>query len=273
MTDIGSSYFATRHTSDDWLRWAGRAWFATAAFGQLAFIAFIAVFYGVSTFSGDFASWNEKPLIDGHVEEDHTGNAMFAGHVIMAAVMTLSGLMQLVPQLRAWSPTLHRYSGRVFLITACLLAIGGLWLTWVRGTQLSFVSGFAISVNALFILAFAWLTIRHALRREFALHQRWAMRLFLAASGVWFLRIGMMSWLIMAQGPVGMNRSLSGPTDIVLVFGCYLIPLAVYELYRRAGQARTQGIKVAATGMMAVATVVTALGVFGTVSFMWLPYL
>lgn len=273
MTDFVSTLPTRRVRGDRLLQWSGRAWFATAAVGQLAFIAFIVAFYWVSTLSGDFASWNEKPLIDGHIEGDGTGNAMFAVHAVLAAIMTLAGLIQLTPQLRSWSPKLHRYSGRIFLVTACILALGGLWLGWVRETRLSMISGYAISINALLILAFAAFTIRHAVRREIDIHQRWAMRLFMVASGVWFMRIAMMAWMIIAQGPVGMNRTLSGPTDVVIVFGCYLVPLGMYELYRQAGLASSSAVKVAVAALVFVATGVTAIGVFGTVAFMWLPYL
>ena len=257
---------------DRLLQMSGRAWFVTAAIGQLAFVAFIAAFYGVSTFAGDFAAWNDKPLIDGHIEGDATGNMMFASHALLAIAMTLAGLMQLTPQVRAWSPTLHRYSGRAFLLTACLLALGGLWLSWVRETHLSLISGYAISINGLLILAFAALTIRHAVRREIGRHQVWAMRLFLVANGVWFLRIAMMAWIVIAQGPVGMNRTMSGPADVVMIFGCYLVPLAVYELYRRARLSSSTGAKVAAAGLVFAAAGITAIGVFGTVAFMWLPH-
>jgi len=254
------------------LRRSGLAWFLTAATGQLAFILFIIGFYGWSTVSGNFAEWNSKPLIDGHKEGDGTGNIMFGIHVLMAAVMTLSGLLQLIPQIRSRAPKLHRISGRVFLVLACLLAIGGLWLTWVRGTYLSLVSAWAITFNALLILIFAWLTIKFAIRRDIRTHQVWAMRLFMVANGVWFLRIGMMGWIVLLQGPVGMNHTMSGPTDIVLLFGCYLIPLGVYEVYRRA-LTGSAAFKLVATLLVIAATVFTALGVFGTVAFMWLPYL
>lgn len=273
MTDLTSPLKDRRLGGDGLLAWSARAWFLTAVVGQLAFVGFILAFYGVSTLFGDFAAWNEKPMIDGHIEGDRTGNAMFAVHVLLASVMTTAGLMQLTPQIRNRAPTLHRFTGRVFLVTACILAVGGLWLGWVRETRLSMVSLYALSINALLILAFSAFTIRHAIRRQIATHQIWAMRLFMVANGVWFLRVGMMAWVIIAQGPVGMNGALSGPMDVVLVFGCYLIPLALYELYRSASASAHVPIKVAVAGLVGVATAVTALGVFGTVAFMWSPYL
>ena len=99
------------------------------------------------------------------------------------------------------------------------------------------------------------------------------MRLFLVANGVWFLRVGMMGWIFAAQGPLGMNRSMSGPADIVLVFGCYLIPLAIYEVYSLGQRSEALSHKLVAITAMMGAIAFTAMGVFGTIAFMWLPEL
>jgi len=255
------------------LAWSGRAWFTVAAIGQLAFIGFIIAFYYTSTFAGDFAAWNTKPLVKGFQAGDTSGNLMFAAHVLMAGIMTPTGVIQLIPRIRSRAPALHRLSGRIFVVLACALALGGLWLGWFRDTRLSPISAYAIALDAVLILAFAVPTVAFALRRNFAKHQRWAMRLFLVASGVWFMRIAIMAWLILAGGPVGMNETMSGPTDVVIAFGCYLIPLAIYEVYWRAKSSGSNVVKAGATSLVLVSTVITALGVFGTVAFMWLPYL
>ena len=78
----------------------GIAWFCVAATGQIAFIIFIASYYGVRTATGNYAGWNDKSLIKGHVPGDDAGNLMFALHVLLAALMTLTGLIQLVPSIR-----------------------------------------------------------------------------------------------------------------------------------------------------------------------------
>jgi hypothetical protein len=90
------------------LRRCGLIWYSVAAIGQVAFVAFIVTHYGRKTLSGDYPGWNDKPIIKGYVEGDTAGNIMFAVHVLLAAVMTLGGLMQLVPQIRKYVPALHR---------------------------------------------------------------------------------------------------------------------------------------------------------------------
>jgi len=254
------------------LRCAGILWFLVAAVGQAAFIYFILAFYGSRTASGNYAAWNDKPLIDGYIEGDGAGNAVFAVHVLLAAVVTLGGLMQLVPQIRRAAPGLHRWTGRAFLSIAVVMALSGVWLAVARGTYLSVISAVAILINGLLILVFAALAWRHAVKRRFEQHRAWALRTFMVVSGVWFLRVGLMGWVVINRGGVGMNKTMSGPVDIVLVFGSYLIPLAFLELYLRAERGGP-ALKAAAALLIVVATAYMAIGMFGTIVFMWGPYL
>ncbi len=255
------------------LRLSGVVWFAAAAIGQLAFVYFIIAHYGSHTVTGNFPRWNDKPIIDGYIAGDGPGNAMFAAHVLLAAVVTFGGLLQLIPHLRARFPRLHRWNGRVFIVIAVFLALGGIWLTWIRGTHLSIISGVAITINGVLILTFAAVAWRLAAARRFDDHRRWAMRTFLVVNGVWFLRVGIMAWAILNQGPVGMNRTLSGPADIMLVFGCYLIPLAVLELYFAAQRSTKSQWKIAGALLVFLMTGIMAVGIFGTIAVMWWAYL
>lgn len=254
------------------MRRSGLIWFLVAAIGQGAFIWMILAHFGRRTLVGDFAGWNDKPLIKGYVTGDDAGNLMFAVHVLLAAIVTLGGLLQLIPALRRRAPGLHRWNGRVFLITAIIMALGGLWLTWGRETYLSLISAVAVSVDGVLILVFAALAWRTAVRRDFEAHRRWAMRTFLVVNGVWFLRVALMAWAI-ATGGLGMNQSLSGPADVVLQFCAYLLPLAALEAYLRAGRSGDPAVKRLTAAGMILATAVTALGVFGAVAFMWGPYM
>lgn len=255
------------------LRGASLLWLTVAAIGQMAFIGFILAFYGVRTAAGNFAAWNDKPLIDGYVQGDDLGNVVFAAHVLLASVVTLCGLMQLVPALRRKWPRLHRWSGRTFMVIALFMALSGVWLAVVRGTYLSVISAVAILINAVLILVFVGLAWRHAVKRRFEQHRRWAMRTFMVVSGVWFLRVGLMGWVLINHGPVGMNKTMSGPADIVMTFGSYLIPLAILELYEAAKRSASGPLKTLTAAVLAVAAAYTAAGVFGTIAFMWGPYL
>ena len=255
------------------LRRSGLLWFLVAAAGQGAFIWMIIAHYGRKTLAGDPAGWNDKPIIKGYVSGDAVGNVMFAVHVLLAAVVTLGGLLQLVPAIRQRAPALHRWNGRLFFVVAYVMALGGLWLTWVRHTYLSLISGVSVSINGALILLFATLAWRMAVTRAFDAHRRWAMRAFLVVNGVWFLRVAIMAWVLMSGGGLGMNHTLSGPADVVLQFGSYLVPLAVLELYFQAQRSARTVTKRLVAGLVLVATAVTAGGVVGAVVFMWGPYM
>ena len=249
------------------------AWFAVAATGQLAFVLFIIGYYGSRTLQGRFAAWNDKALIDGYIAGDAAGNVMFIAHVLLATVVTLGGLLQLIPSIRRRAIGFHRWNGRAYLAVSMFLALGGLWLVWVRGTALSLVSAIAVSINGVLILAFAVVAWRLARQRRIEQHYRWALRTFMVVSGVWFLRIGLMGWVLLNQGPRGMNQTLSGPADIVVVFGSYLIPLAVLELYFLARRSTRTAVSVAGTALVGACTLFTAVGVFGAIMLMWMPVL
>ncbi|MEO1481553.1 MAG: DUF2306 domain-containing protein [Myxococcota bacterium] len=253
------------------LRASVAAWYTVTAIGQWLFVAFIVGYYFVRTFSGDFAAWNEKPLIDGYKEGQWLAHLGFAVHSTLAAVMTATGTLQLNPWLRRRAPRVHRMSGRVFLVSACVLAASGLALTWIRGTYLSTVSAVAVSVDAVLIFITAALALRSARLRDFERHRRWALRLFMVANGVWMLRVGMMFWAV-TTGGWGMSRAMDGPFDSFWAFGCYLLPLAMLELYFGV-EARGRPARVTYSVALGVSTLAMAVGIFGTVALLWLPYL
>ncbi|MEO1251563.1 MAG: DUF2306 domain-containing protein [Pseudomonadota bacterium] len=255
------------------LKTAGLIWYLTAAAGQAGFIYFIVAYYWSRTLAGDYPAWNEKPLIDGYTPGDRMGNVMFALHVLPAAVITLGGLVQLIPNLRDRFPAVHRWNGRLFLFIAYGLALGGIVLTWGRGTYLSPISGIAITIDGLLILAFGAVAWRLAVKGDFDAHRRWAMRTFIVVNGVWFFRVMIMAWIILNQGPVGMTNNLDGPADIAIAFGCYLIPLAVLEVYFAAQRSQSAAPKYGAAVLVLAMTGLMAVGIFGTVAFMWGPYL
>lgn len=256
------------------LRRTAQAWFGVAAVGQLAFVGFILLYFATRSLTGNWATWDDKPLIEGYTAGDPVGNVMFMLHVLLAAVVTAGGLVQLVPWLRRRWPALHRWNGRVFVAVGAFLALGGLWLTWVRGTRLSdnVLLGLPITVNGLLILWFCWQAYHHARARRFDVHRRFALRAFLAVNGVWFLRIGMMAWIVLNQGMRGMNATMSGPADIGIALAAYFLPLAILQLYFRAERTGSRADALLAAGAIGAGVLVTAVGVFGTVAFMWGPY-
>jgi hypothetical protein len=246
-----------------------KAWFAATALGQVFFALFILLFYYPTTLSGNFAAWNSKPLITGHVAGDGAGNGQFALHVLIAAIATLSGLIQLIPAIRTRWPRLHRWSGRTFLASCFILALGGLWLVWVRGTYLTLAGAVSISLDAALILWFGTMALRTALKRDFASHRRWALRTFIVASGVWMMRVGYIAWAVVTGG-AGIGPRMSGPFDLVWGFATYLLPLAVLEMYLRAERAAPTAQRAMAAGLWLCSGIILG-GSLGAGALMWWP--
>ncbi len=272
VTDTPSSITPTHNSlASRLLQSSGTLWFLVAVIGQLIFAAYILAAYVPPTLSGDRAAWDDTGLIDGFIAGDGGGNVMFITHVLLAAVVGIAGPLQLLEPFRKRLPAVHRVTGRVYLTVAVIMAVGGLWLVWGRGTYLNLIAASAVSINAVLILAFAVMTVSHAIRRDIDIHRRWALRLFVVMSGVWFMRLGYSAWF-MTVGPVGVDRTMSGPFDVALGFGCYLVPLAVLELYLRAQRSHSGTFRHVAAGVTALAAGLTGLGVAGATLIMWSPH-
>ncbi len=146
-------------------------WFLVAVIGQWLFVYYIITHYGGSAIQDDMDTYS-KSTIAGHVKGDLVGNLVFGMHVFMAAIITLGGTFQLVPQIRVRYIKFHRWNGRLFIVTAILMGFGGLYLTWIRGSTTTFVGSIAITINALFMIVFSVLAWRYAMARKIATHRQ-----------------------------------------------------------------------------------------------------
>src|SRR5260370_42380174 len=134
-----------QYFADTALKAAAGFWFLLAVIGQWAFLYYIVAFYGPSTFTGDFHAWTKNTFLRmSYVPGDTAGNLAFAAHALLAAVIAFGGAIQLIPQIRARSISVHRWNGRVFFATALGLSVSGLYMEWVRGDRENITSGLAI---------------------------------------------------------------------------------------------------------------------------------
>lgn len=247
-------------------------WFVVAVLGQWAFVIFILLFFGGHSISGELARLNDKPHITGYVPGDALGNIQYIAHALMGAVATFAGTWQLVPAFRRRWPGMHRWNGRLFLGISLLAALSGLYLTWVRGSQLGPGSNLSITMNGLLILAFATLAWRSALQRDFARHRGHALRTFLLVNGVWFLRIGiMLAGIVLA--PLGIKIDYQGMVFVGVSFASWLLPLTVLELYLRVERSQQATPRYVMAVALVVLALVTLAGSAAAVAFMWLPVL
>jgi uncharacterized membrane protein len=257
--------------ADAILKGSAVLWFLVAVVGQWLFVYYIAAFFGPPTLAGDFAAWDRNKLMPhGHVPGDAAGNLALAAHFTMAAIITLGGTLQLIPQIRDRAIWFHRWNGRLFIVVAFAITLAGLFLHAVRGT--SVVGGAAIGLNAVLIMFCAAQAFGHARARDIDAHRRWALRAYMTMNGVWFLRVGFSAWIITTQG-------LAGPPKFDFVFfifwgfGSYLVPLAVLELYLRSEGRPGALAKLAVATLIVALTGVMAIGIFGAYMIFWGPLL
>ncbi len=262
-----------RRAAPKLLQHAASSWFVVAVAGQLLFVIYIIGFYGGALLAGRPEDWNQV-LPHGWDPASPWGNALVAAHLLFAVLIILGGALQLVPRIRQRWPRLHHWNGRIYLSAALIMSVGGLIMLWTRNAVGDLPQHLALSFNAVLILVCAGFTLRYAIARRIDQHRRWAIRLFLVVSGVWFFRIALMGWIIANQGPVGFDpRSFTGPALNLIGIGQTLLPLAVAELYFRAQRSRTVAPKLAIAALLGVCTLLTAGGVASAGMAMWLPRL
>lgn len=249
------------------------SWLAMAVIGQLMFAAYVLAFYGRAAANGQWEHWrNVTPR--GYVPGEPLGNLLFGAHLVFTVVVVLSGLIQLVPALRQRAPMLHRWNGRLYLLSALVLAIGGIVMLTMRGTVGGLWQQVGTATNGVVIAICAALAWHHARARRIAVHRRWALRLFLAVSGVWFFRIGLMAWLLLHQAPVGFDpKTFSGPFLTLLSFAQFVLPLLVLELVFRAQASARPGLRIGTSVLLFALALLTAVGIVGASMAMWLPHM
>lgn len=243
---------------------SARLWFVTALIGQWFFAYHIAAAYFVPVLSGNLAAWNQR-LFVGLVPGDIVGNAALAVHLFIAFVITIGGTLQLIPWIRAHAPSFHRWNGRTYIAIAFVTSVAALYMIWTRDTFGGILPNkISVSLNAVLIMAFAGIALRHAMARRIDVHRRWALRTFIMVSGVWFTRVIYGVLRVVPGDTPGTADDMSGPTNIVIGFASYLLPLAVLEIYLLAGRSPGAPGRFAAAGLVLAASAATAIGVYGS---------
>ena len=85
-------------------------------------------------------------------------------HIALAMLMIASGPLQFSSWLRRRYPTIHRYSGYVFLSTGCIVATTAMYMG-LHPVEGDIVYGVGLFLNALFFLV-AYLARRRPTKRE-----------------------------------------------------------------------------------------------------------
>ena len=274
MTEaILTSQLGLDSIADKALKAAATFWFLVATLGMWIFVFYVSGYYGPLIVQGGLEALGETHLPNGFVSGDTAGNLAMAAHLLLAVIIIGGGPLQLIPQVRARFPAFHHWNGRIYMLTAVTSSIAGLYMIWTRGTIGGMIQHIGISLDGVLIIVFAAIALRFAIARKIATHRRWALRLFMVASGVWFYRIGLMGWTFLTGG-VGIDfETFTGPFLSFWAFGQYLLPLAVLEIYLRVkDRADVPGRVAMAAGLFGL-TVLTGVGIFAATIGLWLPRL
>jgi len=263
--------FELNSVADATLKASARFWFVVAVIGQFAFGFTVASFYGLTALRGDLRAWN-RVLFHGYVAGETMSNTALVGHIVFATLLSTAGALQLIPRVRERFPMFHRWNGRIYLLAAFTQGITGLYLIVSRGgLPFGFLQHVAIWISAVLIMVCAAMALRYALARDFKTHRRWALRLFLVASGSWFFRVGF-SLSLLLFGPIGFDpTTFRGPLPTFWAFAEYLLPLAVLEIYLRVQDRPGVFRRMATAGLVFVLTLAMGAGIFAVAMATWVP--
>ena len=255
------------------LKTAVNIWFAIVVVGQFVFALYILGLYGVNGIAGDFERWNDASP-HGYIPKDFLGNIFFGLHVALAGIITIGGPLQLMKNVRSRFPKFHRISGRIYIYSAFLIGIAGLYLSWIRGSVGGIIGSVFISVNGILIFVCALYTIKKAVAHQLKEHRKWAIRLFLAVSGVWFFRVFLMLWLTIHKGPAGFDmETFQGPALNMLYTFSYILPIVSAELYFRAKETNQTMDKWLLSAFILLLAGCIVIGAFSATMGLWLPSL
>ncbi|MDG2535316.1 DUF2306 domain-containing protein [Sphingomonas sp. HITSZ_GF] len=240
------------------------SWVSAGLFG-----AFILAFYGGTAAGGAAGRWNET------LPNLHSANLAatlaIGAHFVTGGTLLLLGPVQLVAAIRNRVPALHRWLGRLYVLSAALAGTGGLVFIATRGT----IGGPAMDIGfgiygALMVLC-AGLAYAHARARRIERHRAWAIRLFALAIGSWLYRMDYGFWFL-AFGKAGHTPDFRGGFDLAMDFAFYLPNLAIAELFLRARRTGTApALRYAAAALLLGASAFILLATWFFATRMWFP--
>ncbi|MFC3195184.1 DUF2306 domain-containing protein [Marinicella sediminis] len=255
------------------LNGSAKLWFSIILAGQAMFAFYIVAFYYAATAANEIERFNQV-MPAGFIAGEFWGNIAVIGHVLFAAIITVGGLLQLIPAMRNKFPAVHRWNGRLYVVIAIVMSLSGAFMIITRHDNIigDWFGHLTLLINGALILICATMAFKWARQRQFSRHRVWALRLFVAVSGVWLFRVGLMAWLTVHGKPVGFDPvSFTGPFLKVLYTLVYIMPLLFLEVYLRAQSSQSVRQKlITATGVFLL-NIILAVGVFAAIMGMWLP--
>lgn len=244
-----------------------KMWFITTLLGQWIFIFYLFFYYIAPALQKGLEAWRGNQLVTGYVDGDILGNYAVATHIFISILILGLGPLQLIPNFRTKYLQFHRWSGRIYLFAVVLTSIAGLYMVWVRGNpQAGLTEHIGTTIGGVLILVFSYLTLYYALTKKIIIHSKWALRLFMVASGVWYIRLGY-GWFYFLSIPEEYEKAFS----IFISYGNYLLPLLFLEYYFFTQKSKAKFHQNNLIYLILAFTIFTGLGTWFALEYIWLP--
>lgn len=251
------------------LEFSAQMWLAVLIACQFLFVVYLIFAYANPVVMGNLEGWNGVST-SAFVAGDTLGNIAFGMHVLLAIVMIAGGSLQLIPAIRNKYRKFHRINGRIYVTLALLISTVGIVLIWTRGTVGDTTMHGLTTFSGVVTIICGIMAVTYAVKRNIPVHQVWATRLFIAANGVLYFRIILFGYLVLF-GTAGINfETFTGPTVVAISIACYVLPIIVYEFYRRIKAAQQTLPMYAMTAVLSCITLYFALGTFAVTMGNWL---
>lgn len=150
-------------------------------------------------------------------------------HILGGTALLLLGLAQFSTRLRRAAPTLHRWTGRLLVLTGGGMALSGLWMnastaampdTWLHDA--------AQNVAAVLLLGCLGLGLAAIRRGQVPAHRAWMMRSYALALGAGTQTLLLLPYFLLIGPPVGLGA------DLVFI-AAWVLNLSVAEMRLRRG--------------------------------------
>ncbi len=202
-------------------------WISAGLFGL-----YILTFYAASLYNGNLERWNEI-LPELYQKGASTATTGIGLHFAAGAVILLLGNIQLIESIRVRYPAFHRWTGRIYILSSVLAAVGGLVFIVVKGTIGGRIMNIGFSLYGILMLIAGIETYRHAAARRIDTHRAWGLRLYALAIGSWLYRMDYGFWVQLTDG-LGHSSDFEGPFDKLMSFFFFVPNILIAELFIRS---------------------------------------
>jgi hypothetical protein len=252
------------------LNWSAVALVVAVWTSAMIFGVYILIFFAGGLVTGDAARWNQS-LPDLFNPDNPVATLSIGIHFLVGGIILALGPIQLFARVREWAPRFHHWTGRLYITTTLIAAVGGLLFIALEGT----LGGLPMDLGfGLFGVLMFWASIetyRHARARRIDRHRAWALRLFSLAIASWLYRMEYGFWFL-TVGELGHTSTFDGPFDIAMSFLFYLPNLAVVEIFLRTrGKRLRSPSQWVAAAVFAGATTFIVLATYKMIERSWGP--